>query len=165
MISSSEKAHKFFCWKLYTVHLLLSTIMTLFAWHWALDFYSGLSSAQSCILIWFCPVKSYRKFFDIFDFFPLSTTDIRATLVRLLTDATAAITLAFLFVEMMCYVLGSLHSSCVLCTKIGLLRWELINKTFLNDDFSNFLKIFYWFMLKVKSSENFSFQSYQNKNL
>ena len=140
------KSSQFFCWKLYTVHLLLSTIMTLFAWHWALDFYSGLSSAQSCILIWFCPVKSYRKFFDIFDFLTLSTTDIRATLVRLLTDATAAITLAFLFVEMMCYVLGSLHSSCVLCTKIGLHRWELINKTLVNDDFSkknlNFLFIY-----------------------
>ena len=38
---------------------------------------------------------------------------------------------------MLCYVLGRLHSSCVLCTKIGLLRWELINKTLLNDDFSN----------------------------
>ena len=108
-------------------------------------------------------MKSYRKFFDIFDFLTLSTTDIRATLVRLLTDATAAITLAFLFVEMMCYVLGSLHSSCVLCTKIGLHRKELINKTLVNDDFSkknlNFLFIY------VKSSEKFSFQSYQNKNL
>ena len=36
------------------------------------------------------------------------------------------------------YVLGRLHSICVLSTKIGLHRWELINKTLLNDDFSNF---------------------------
>ena len=63
--------------------------------------------------------------------------DFRATQVRFLTTATAAVTLTFLFVEMLCYVLGRLHSSCVLCTKIGLLRWELINKTLLNDDFSN----------------------------
>ena len=51
-----------------------------------------------------------------------STKDVRATQVRCLTAATAAVTLAFLFVEMLCYVLGRLHSSCVLCTKIGLLR-------------------------------------------
>jgi hypothetical protein len=61
--------------------------------------------------------------------------DIRAALVRHLTAATAAITLAFLFVEMLCYVLGRLHSSCVLCTKIGLHK-ELINKTLVNDDFT-----------------------------
>ena len=66
--------------------------------------------------------------------------DFRAALVRRLT---AAITLAFLFVEMLCYVLGRLHSSCVLCTKIGLHRWELINKTVLKNDFSNFWRIFY----------------------
>ena len=48
--------------------------------------------------------------------------DFRATQVRCLTAATAAVALAFLFVEMLCYVLGRLHSSCVLCTKIGLLR-------------------------------------------
>jgi hypothetical protein len=48
--------------------------------------------------------------------------DFRATLVRRLTAATAAITLAFLFVEMLCYVLGRLHSNCVLSTKIGLHR-------------------------------------------
>ena len=40
-------------------------------------------------------------------------------LVRRMTAATAAITLACLFVEMLCYVLGRLHSSCVLSTKIG----------------------------------------------
>ena len=45
--------------------------------------------------------------------------DFRATLVR---RVTAAITLAFLFVEMLCYVLGRLHSSFVLSTKIGLHR-------------------------------------------
>ena len=33
--------------------------------------------------------------------------------VRRLTAATAAITLAHLFVEMLCHVLGRLHSSCV----------------------------------------------------
>jgi hypothetical protein len=40
--------------------------------------------------------------------------------VRRLTAATAAIILAGLFVEMLCYVLGRLHSSCVLSTRIGL---------------------------------------------
>ena len=41
-------------------------------------------------------------------------------LVRRATAATATITLARLFVEMMCYVLRRLHSSCVLrptCTE------------------------------------------------
>ena len=46
--------------------------------------------------------------------------------VRHVTAATAAITLACLFVEMLCYVLGRLHSSCVLSTKVGLHRLELI---------------------------------------
>jgi hypothetical protein len=31
--------------------------------------------------------------------------------------------------------------------------------------FQKKIQIFFLFMLKVKSSENFSFQSYQNKNL
>jgi hypothetical protein len=62
-------------------------------------------------------------------------------------------------------VLGRLHSSYVLSTKIGLHRIELINKTLVNDDILIFLKNFSLFMLKVISSENFSFQSYQNKNL
>ena len=44
-------------------------------------------------------------------------------------------------------------------------RIELINKTLVNKDFSILFWIFYLFMLKVISSENFSFQSYQNKNL
>ena len=51
--------------------------------------------------------------------------DIRASglaQVRCLTTATAAFTLACLFVEMLCYVLGRIHSSCVLSTKIGLHR-------------------------------------------
>ena len=48
--------------------------------------------------------------------------DFLATQVRCLTATTAAVTVAFLFVEMLCYVLGRLHSSCVLCTKIGLHR-------------------------------------------
>ena len=80
-----------------------------------------------------------------------------ATQVRCLTAATATVTLVFLFVEMLCYVLGRLYSSCVLSTKIGLQRWELIGKTLIKDDFLNF---FYSFMLKVISSENFSYQSY-----
>ena len=62
----------------------------------------------------------------------------RVVLVRHLTAVTAAITLACLFVEMLCYVLGRIHSSCVLCTKIRQLRWELTNKTLLNDDFQTF---------------------------
>ena len=66
-------------------------------------------------------------------------------LVRRMTAATAAITLACLFLEMLCYVLGRLHSSCVLSTRIGLHRIEVINDTLVNDDFSktflNFLFI------------------------
>ena len=65
--------------------------------------------------------------------------------VRRLTAATAAVTLAHLIVEMLCYVLGRLHSSCVLSTRIGLHRIEVINKTLVNGDFSkknlNFLFI------------------------
>ena len=59
----------------------------------------------------------------------------RATQVRCLTAATAAVTLAFLFLEVLCYAVGRLHSSCVLYTKIVLHRWELIDKTLVNDDF------------------------------
>ena len=50
--------------------------------------------------------------------------------VRRLTVATAAVTLAHLIVEMLCYVLGRLHSSCVLSTRIGLHRIEVIDKNF-----------------------------------
>ena len=86
--------------------------------------------------------------------------------VRHLTAATAAITIACLFVEMLCYVLGRrLHSSCVLSTRIGLHRIEVINATLVNDDFSKKTLILYLFMFKSITSENFSFQSYQNKNL
>jgi hypothetical protein len=56
------------------------------------------------------------------------------------TAATAAVNLVCLYKEWLCYVLGRLHSSYI-----------------------DFL-IFLFFMLKVISSENFSFQSYQNKN-
>ena len=52
------------------------------------------------------------------------------------TAATAAVTLARLFTEWLCYVLGRLHSSYVLSIRIGLHRIELINKTLANDDFS-----------------------------
>ena len=55
-----------------------------------------------------------------------------------LTAATVSITLACLL-EMLCYVLGRLHSSCVLSTRIGLLRIEVINKTLVIDDFLFFL--------------------------
>ena len=56
--------------------------------------------------------------------------------IRHMTPATAAITLARLFVEMLYYVLGRLLSNCVLSTRIGLHRIEVINKTLVNDDFS-----------------------------
>ena len=69
----------------------------------------------------------------------------RVVLVRHLTAVTAAITLACLFVEMLCYILGRLHSSCVLRTKIRQHRGKLINNTFANDFFQNF----YSFTLKV----------------
>ena len=84
-----------------------------------------------CFLI--CDQKLMSKKFQIVDH-----KDLRGTYVRRMTAATAAITLAFLFVEMLCYVLGRLHSSCVLSTKIVLHRWELINKTLVDNDFSNF---------------------------
>ena len=48
--------------------------------------------------------------------------------VRSLTAATAANTLAPLFLEMLCYVLGRFHSSSVLSTRIGLHKIEVINK-------------------------------------
>ena len=58
--------------------------------------------------------------------------------IRRMTAATAAVTLACLFTEWLCYVLGRLHSSYVLSTRIGLHRIEVVNKTLENDDFSNF---------------------------
>ena len=60
-------------------------------------------------------------------------------LVRRMTAATAAVTLAGLFTEWLCYVLGRLHSSCVLSTKVGLHRLELINFQIF---FLNFLLIY-----------------------
>ena len=48
--------------------------------------------------------------------------DFRVALVRCMTAATAAISLVFLFVEMLCNLLERFHSSCVLSTKIGLHR-------------------------------------------
>ena len=83
-----------------------------------------------------------------------------------MTAATAAVALARLLTEWLCYVVGRLHSNYVLSTRIGLHSIEVINKTLVNDNFSKkFFSIFYLFMLKVIGSENFSFQSYQNKNL
>ena len=68
--------------------------------------------------------------------------------VRRLTAATAAITLACLFVYMLCYVMGRLHSSCLLSTRIGLHITEVLNKTLVNSE-QNLNLLF----------------SYQNKNL
>ena len=51
-------------------------------------------------------------------------------LVRRMTAATTAFTLARPFTEWMCYVLGRLHSSYVLSTRIGLHRIKFINKLF-----------------------------------
>ena len=96
----------------------------------------------------FHPTKSWACFLAMAK--SMNTKDFRATQLRYLTAATAAVTLAFLFVEMLCYVLGRLHSSCVLCTKIGLLRWELINKTLLNDNFS---KIVFFLNLSTLSEK------------
>ena len=86
--------------------------------------------------------KKYEAFFVLFSKdFGASGLD----QVRRMTAASAAIALAGLFVEMLCYVLGTLHFSCVLSTKIGLHRIEVINKNLVNDDFSiknlNFLLI------------------------
>ena len=55
------------------------------------------------------------------------------------------------------------YFSYVFITKIGLHSIDFINKTLVNDDFSK--KKIYLFMFKVISSENVSFQSYQNKIL
>ena len=69
--------------------------------------------------------------------------------VRRLTAATAAITLACLYLEMLSYVLGRLHSSCVLSTRIGLHRIEVINKTLVNDDLSFFFHFAIYSSLKT----------------
>ena len=76
-----------------------------------------------------------------------------------MTAATAAVTLSCLFTEWLCFVLGRLHSSYVLSTRMGLYKVEVINIALVNYDFS---KIEFSLCL---CSENFSFQSYQNKNL
>ena len=60
--------------------------------------------------------------------------------IRHLTAATAAGTLARLFTEWLCYVLCRFHSSYVLSTRVGLHRIELINRTLVNDDFSDLKK-------------------------
>ena len=84
-----------------------------------------------------------------------SSKNFWATQVRCLTAATATVTLVFLFVEMLCYVLGRLHSSYVLCTKIRLHRWEFINKTLIINDFSNFFGNF--LLIFVKSQKFWKF--------
>ena len=54
--------------------------------------------------------KGYTRAIDKESVNTVQGKDFRATLVRRVTAETAAITLAFLFVEMLCYVLGRLHS-------------------------------------------------------
>ena len=114
-------------------------------------------------------MEAWWKGLKVYWYIPVWCKDFRASGLgqdRHLTAATAAIILACLFVEMLCYVLGRrLHSSCVLSTRIGLHRIEVINATLVNDDFSKKTLILYLFMFKAITSENFSFQSYQNKNL
>jgi membrane protein DedA with SNARE-associated domain len=72
-------------------------------------------------------------------------------LVRRMTAAAAAaaVTVACLFTEWLCYVLGRLHSSYVLSTKFGLHRIDFINKTLLNDDFSIFILNFLFIYVKT----------------
>ena len=101
---------------------------TVFAWKWQLIFVTSLPKLT----------KNENRKMKWTGHYTLDSKDLRGTYVRRMTAATAAITLAFLFVEMLCYVLGRLHSSCVLSTKIVLHRWELINKTLVDNDFSNF---------------------------
>ena len=72
--------------------------------------------------IWLGTYEYMKNTLKIFFFLGFQTKDLRGTYVRRMTAATAAITLAFLFVEMLCYVLGRLHSSCVLSTKIVLIN-------------------------------------------
>ena len=79
--------------------------------------------------------ESSRFTFRVFkaNSFRHGTKDFRASglgQVRCLTAATTAITLAHLFVEILCYVLRRLYSSCVLSTRIGLHRIEVIDKNF-----------------------------------
>ncbi len=74
-----------------------------------------------------------------------------------LTAATAAISLARLLVEMLCYVLGRLHSSYVLSTRIRLHRIEVINKTLANDDFSKKKMIFLFIYVKSHKFKKYQF--------
>ena len=85
------------------------------------------------------------------------TKEFRATNVRRLTAATAAITLARLFVEMLCYVLGRLHSNCVLSSVILQMRaefwmnscWNSWRKNMKPNSKCNRLSIFSWILWKV----------------
>ena len=56
--------------------------------------------------LWFLEMKEL-----LFKSHHLASKDFRGSYVRRMTATTAAITLAFLFVEMLCYVLERLHSS------------------------------------------------------
>jgi hypothetical protein len=71
-----------------------------------------------------------------------------------MTAATVAVTLTRLFTECLCYVLGRLHSSYVVSTRIGLQRIELINKTLVKVLLSNFLHIY----VKSHNSEILAFK-------
>ena len=65
--------------------------------------------------------------------------------IRRMTAATAAVTLACLFTEWLCYVLRRHHSSYVLSTRTGCTEYNLLIKlckTLVKDDFSIFLLLF-----------------------
>ena len=84
-----------------------------------------MSKDTSSFEVTFFYYAKFQKDWTTFTYirhFTMVPKGLRGTYVRRMTAATAAITLAFLFVEMLCYVLGRLHSSCVLSTKIVLHR-------------------------------------------
>ena len=76
-------------------------------------------------------VNYYKCGLPLKDFRAFEVADIRR-----MTAATAAATLACLFTEWLCYVMGRLHFSYVLSTRIRQHRVELINEILVNDDFS-----------------------------
>ena len=67
--------------------------------------------------------------------------------IRRMNAATAAVTLACLFTKWLCYVLGRLHSMCLVLESTAQNRtYYFCYKTLVNDDFSklflNFLFIY-----------------------
>ena len=89
-------------------------------------------------------MEAWWKGLKVYWYIPVWCKDFRASGLgqdRHLTAATAAIILACLFVEMLCYLLGFTLG---VRTRIGLQRIEVINKTLVNHDFPkklNFLFI------------------------